>query len=112
VTTTGHFLLDPTGTARRRSTTADCAAGIIDHLDPRQHRLVLARARTPTEGLHLAFSSNDDADVQRFHQVATGAAYRSNGPPGERPRYHPGYYATYVLDADGNNVEVVSHHRP
>jgi hypothetical protein len=40
------------------------------------------------------------------------AAYRSNGPPGERPRYHPGYYATYVLDADGNNVEVVSHHRP
>jgi catechol 2,3-dioxygenase-like lactoylglutathione lyase family enzyme len=66
----------------------------------------------PTEDLHLAFSSDDAADVQRFHQVATRAGYRSNGPPGERPRCHPGYYAAYVLDADGNNVEVVNHHRP
>jgi catechol 2,3-dioxygenase-like lactoylglutathione lyase family enzyme len=66
---------------------------------------------TPTENLHLAFPSDDDADVEGFHQAATGAGYRSNGPPGERPRYHPGYYAAYVLDPDGNNVEVVNHHR-
>ena len=38
-------------------------------------------------------------------------AYRSHGPPGERPRYHRGYYAAYVLDPDGNNIEVVNHHR-
>jgi catechol 2,3-dioxygenase-like lactoylglutathione lyase family enzyme len=67
---------------------------------------------TPTEHLHLAFPTDDDAVVQRFHQAATDAGYRSNGPPGERPRYHPGYYAAYVLDPDGNNVELVNHHRP
>ncbi len=66
---------------------------------------------TPTENLHLAFRTDDDGDVQRFHQAATGAGYRSKGPPGERLRYHPGYYAAYILDPDGNNVEVVNHHR-
>ena len=66
---------------------------------------------TPTEHLHFAFPTEDDADVQRFHAVATEAGYRSNGPPGERPRYHRGYYAAYVLDPDGNNIEVVNHHR-
>jgi catechol 2,3-dioxygenase-like lactoylglutathione lyase family enzyme len=64
-----------------------------------------------TENLHLAFPTADDGDVQRFHQAATDAGYTSNGPPGERPRYHPGYYAAYVLDPDGNNIEVVNHHR-
>jgi catechol 2,3-dioxygenase-like lactoylglutathione lyase family enzyme len=66
---------------------------------------------TPTENLHMAFPTDDDADVQRFHEGATEAGYLSNGPPGERPRYHPGYYAAYVLDPDGNNIEVVNHHR-
>ncbi len=66
---------------------------------------------TPTENLHMAFPSDDDAAIGRFHDAATSAGYRSNGPPGERPRYHPGYYAAYVLDPDGNNVEVVNHHR-
>jgi catechol 2,3-dioxygenase-like lactoylglutathione lyase family enzyme len=66
---------------------------------------------TPTENLHLAFPTDDDGDVQRFHQAATEAGYSSNGPPSERPRYHPGYYAAYVLDPDGNNIEVVNHHR-
>jgi catechol 2,3-dioxygenase-like lactoylglutathione lyase family enzyme len=65
----------------------------------------------PTENLHLAFPTDDDVDVQRFHQAASDAGYHSNGPPGERARYHPGYYAAYVLDPDGNNVEVVNHHR-
>ena len=66
----------------------------------------------PTENLHLAFPAGDDADVRRFHEAATDAGYTSNGPPSERPQYHPGYYAAYVLDPDGNNVEVVNHHRP
>ena len=66
---------------------------------------------TPTENLHLAFPSEDDGDVQRFHQAAIDAGYESWGPPGERPRYHPGYYAAYVLDPDGNNVELVNHNR-
>jgi catechol 2,3-dioxygenase-like lactoylglutathione lyase family enzyme len=65
----------------------------------------------PTEHLHMAFGTDDDGDVRRFHEVATAAGYRSDGLPGERPRYHPGYYAAYVLDPDGNSVEVVNHHR-
>jgi catechol 2,3-dioxygenase-like lactoylglutathione lyase family enzyme len=65
----------------------------------------------PTEHVHVAFPTDDDADIQRFHQAATDAGYRSNGAPAERPQYHPGYYAAYVLDPDGNNVEIVNHHR-
>jgi catechol 2,3-dioxygenase-like lactoylglutathione lyase family enzyme len=65
----------------------------------------------PTEYLHMAFGTDDDGDVERFHAAAVDAGYRSNGAPAERPRYHPGYYAAYVLDPDGNNIEVVNHHR-
>ena len=66
---------------------------------------------TPTDNLHMAFPSDDDGAIDRFHQAAVDAGYRSKGEPGERPRYHPGYYAAYVLDPDGNNIEVVNHHR-
>jgi catechol 2,3-dioxygenase-like lactoylglutathione lyase family enzyme len=69
-------------------------------------------AGNPTQNVHVAFATDDDAVVQAFHQAATDAGYPSHGPPGERPQYHPGYYAAYVLDPDGNNVEVVNHHRP
>ena len=65
----------------------------------------------PTEYLHMAFGTDDDGDIERFHQAAIEAGYESNGEPAERPRYHPGYYAAYVLDPDGNNIEVVNHHR-
>jgi catechol 2,3-dioxygenase-like lactoylglutathione lyase family enzyme len=67
-------------------------------------------AGEPTQSVHVAFSGDDD-DVRRFHADATAAGYRSNGEPGERPRYHDGYYAAYALDPDGNNIEVVNHHR-
>jgi catechol 2,3-dioxygenase-like lactoylglutathione lyase family enzyme len=67
-------------------------------------------AGTATRNLHIAFPGDDDA-VRRFHAGAVAAGYRSNGGPGERARYHPGYYAAYVLDPDGNNIEVVDHHR-
>ena len=65
---------------------------------------------TPTANLHVAFSGHD-TDVQRFHADALAAGYESNGEPGERARYHPGYYAAFVFDPDGTNVEVVDHHR-
>ena len=66
----------------------------------------------PTENLHLAFAATDNETVDRFHGEATAAGYRDNGPPGERAVYHPGYYGAFVLDPDGNNVEVVNHNRP
>jgi catechol 2,3-dioxygenase-like lactoylglutathione lyase family enzyme len=64
----------------------------------------------PTANLHMAFSGDDDA-VTRFYDDAIAAGYRGNGEPAERPQYHPGYYAAYVLDPDGNNIEIVNHHR-
>jgi catechol 2,3-dioxygenase-like lactoylglutathione lyase family enzyme len=67
-------------------------------------------AGEPTANLHMAFPGDEDA-VRRFHADAIAAGYRDNGEPAERPRYHPGYYAAYVLDPDGNNIEVVDHHR-
>ena len=72
---------------------------------------VVGGAAATTENVHVAFPTGDDGDVERFHEAATGAGYRSKGSPGERPQYHPGYFAAYVLDPDGNNIEVVNHHR-
>jgi catechol 2,3-dioxygenase-like lactoylglutathione lyase family enzyme len=66
---------------------------------------------TPTEHLHMAFPTADNETVERFHRAAIEAGYRDNGPPRERPLYHHGYFGAYVLDPDGNNVEVVNHNR-
>jgi catechol 2,3-dioxygenase-like lactoylglutathione lyase family enzyme len=68
-------------------------------------------AGTPTENVHLAFPASDNATVDRFHVALTAAGYRDNGAPGERRIYHPGYYGAFVLDPDGNNVELVNHNR-
>ena len=57
---------------------------------------------------HLAFQARDRATVDRFHEAALNAGGQENGQPGERP-YHPGYYAAFVLDPDGNNIEAVFH---
>jgi catechol 2,3-dioxygenase-like lactoylglutathione lyase family enzyme len=57
---------------------------------------------------HLAFQAKDRAAVDAFHAAALANGGRDNGAPGERP-YHPGYYAAFVLDPDGNNIEAVFH---
>jgi catechol 2,3-dioxygenase-like lactoylglutathione lyase family enzyme len=67
-------------------------------------------AGTPTEHAHIAFPA-DDAGVDAFHRALTAEGHPDNGGPGERTQYHPGYYAAFVLDPDGNNVELVDHHR-
>ncbi|NNG21950.1 VOC family protein [Telluria aromaticivorans] len=57
---------------------------------------------------HLAFQARDKKMVEAFYQAALAAGARDNGGPGERP-YHPGYYAAFVIDPDGNNIEAVYH---
>ena len=57
---------------------------------------------------HLAFQASDRAMVEAFHAAALAHGGSDNGAPGERP-YHPGYYAAFVLDPDGNNIEAVFH---
>jgi catechol 2,3-dioxygenase-like lactoylglutathione lyase family enzyme len=82
------------------------------HVAARNRSFALVHdGRPPTENVHLAFPIDDDAKVDEFHRAATAAGYRDNGPPGERPVYHAGYYGAFVLDPDGNNIELVNHHR-
>ena len=64
-----------------------------------------------TENVHVAFPATDNETVEAFHRAGVAAGYRDNGGPGERPEYHPGYYGAFVLDPDGNNIEVVNHNR-
>jgi catechol 2,3-dioxygenase-like lactoylglutathione lyase family enzyme len=61
-----------------------------------------------TSSVHLAFQAADQAAVKAFYDAALAAGGRDNGPPGER-KYHPGYFAAFVLDPDGNNIEAVYH---
>jgi catechol 2,3-dioxygenase-like lactoylglutathione lyase family enzyme len=61
-----------------------------------------------TGRVHLAFQAQDHEIVQRFHAAGLAAGGRDNGAPGERD-YHPGYYAAFLLDPDGNNIEAVTH---
>jgi len=57
---------------------------------------------------HLAFQARDEAMVDAFYKAALANGGKDNGKPGERT-YHPGYYAAFVLDPDGNNIEAVYH---
>lgn len=59
---------------------------------------------------HLAFQASDRAMVDAWYAAGLAHGGRDNGRPGERP-YHPGYYAAFLLDPDGNNIEAV-HHGP
>jgi lactoylglutathione lyase len=61
-----------------------------------------------TGRMHFAFQAKSREAVEKFHAAALAAGGRDNGKPGERP-YHPGYYAAFVIDPDGNNIEAVFH---
>ncbi|HWL28522.1 MAG TPA: VOC family protein [Burkholderiaceae bacterium] len=76
--------------------------------------LVVSAADSPaatghvTGRTHLAFQARDEAMVDAFHAAALANGGQDNGPPGFR-EYHPGYYAAFVLDPDGHNIEAVFH---
>ena len=72
--------------------------------------LWIDQADGPVSRVHLAFQADSPVQVRAFHAAALRAGGRDNGAPGERA-YHPGYYAAFVLDPDGNNIEAV-HHGP
>ena len=58
--------------------------------------------------MHLALSSSDKSAVRAFHAAALKAGAKDNGAPGPRD-YAPNYYAAFVIDPDGNNIEAVCH---
>jgi catechol 2,3-dioxygenase-like lactoylglutathione lyase family enzyme len=68
--------------------------------------LNVVKGRAPTRDLHLCFHARAKQQVDAFHRAGVDAGFRSNGAPGYRD-YAPGYYAAYLLDPDGNNVEAL-----
>ena len=68
--------------------------------------------RDPIGGAHVAFACSDRRSVDRFHEAGLAAGGTDNGPPGIRAQYDANYYAAYVLDPDGNNIEGVCHKAP
>lgn len=75
----------------------------------REPEFVIADKDRPGEGNHLAFRADSRAEVDAFHAAALAAGGRDNGAPGLRERYGPTYYAAFILDPDGFNIEAVCH---
>jgi catechol 2,3-dioxygenase-like lactoylglutathione lyase family enzyme len=67
----------------------------------------IADQERPGEGTHVAFKADSRAQVDAFHKAALEAGGRDNGKPGLRPHYGPNYYAAFVYDPDGANIEAV-----
>ena len=65
----------------------------------------------PGEGIHVALQAGSREEVDAFHARGLEAGGRDNGPPGLRPRYGPGYYAAFLHDPDGANIEAVFHEK-
>jgi len=70
--------------------------------------LWIGRGKAPS-AMHLALVGASRAAVNAFYDAALAAGAKDNGKPGLRPEYHPNYYAAFVLDPDGNNLEAVCH---
>ncbi len=70
--------------------------------------LWISASSEPRSSVHLALSSSDKSAVRAFHNAALSAGGKDNGAPGPRD-FAPNYYAAFVIDPDGNNIEAVSH---
>ena len=71
--------------------------------------LWIVAATGPVSTIHVALAAATRAEVDAFHGAALAAGARDNGGPGLRAHYHPTYYAAFVLDPDGHNIEAVCH---
>jgi catechol 2,3-dioxygenase-like lactoylglutathione lyase family enzyme len=71
--------------------------------------LWIGATNTKATGIHIALSAANQAAVDAFHRAALGAGATDNGKPGLRAEYHANYYAAFVIDPDGNNLEAVCH---
>jgi catechol 2,3-dioxygenase-like lactoylglutathione lyase family enzyme len=76
---------------------------------PGAEEFIITQGSPPPDGLHLAFHADTREQVQAFHAAGLAAGARDNGPPGLRPQYSGRYYAAFLVDPDGNNVEAVCH---
>lgn len=93
-----------------------CALGVPDASGKAVPELWLIPNDHPS-AVHLALAASTTERVDAFHAAALAAGGKDNGAPGERPHYHAGYYgagyyAAFILDPDGHNIEAVCHHVP
>jgi catechol 2,3-dioxygenase-like lactoylglutathione lyase family enzyme len=84
------------------------AEGVTYYADARGLDFGLGHGETGT-GTHVGFAADDQAIVHAYYEAALAAGGTDNGAPGLRPEYATDYYAAYVRDPDGNNVEVFCH---
>ncbi len=70
---------------------------------------ILFQADEKPAHLHIAFAAENREQVDAFYRAALAAGGKDNGPPGPRPKYNAGYYAAFVIDPDGHNIEAVYH---
>jgi catechol 2,3-dioxygenase-like lactoylglutathione lyase family enzyme len=71
--------------------------------------LCLFQAKEKPAHLHIAFQAKSRQQVDAFYRAALDAGAKDNGAPGLRPKYHANYYAAFVIDPDGHNIEAVCH---
>ncbi|MEL6644708.1 MAG: VOC family protein [Pseudomonadota bacterium] len=105
--------LEPLGLARLVDFTDDAGDGVrvVGYGDARPWFWIMDER--PTEGaLHVAFRADSLAKVDAFHAAALRAGGADNGTPGLRAHYHADYYAAFVLDPEGHNIEAVCHGKP
>jgi catechol 2,3-dioxygenase-like lactoylglutathione lyase family enzyme len=67
----------------------------------------LKEGKPDPQAVHVGFVAKDHAEVDAFYKAAVDAGGKSKEAPQARPEYYPGYYATWVLDPDGHDIEVV-----
>ncbi len=73
----------------------------------KSHFFWLKEGKPDPQAVHVGFVAKDHAEVDAFYKAALAAGGKSKKPPQARPEYYPGYYATWVLDPDGHDIEVV-----
>jgi len=88
------------------------AYGIELFMPDEEDSLCLFETQEKPAHLHLAFVAATAEQVDAFHAAALEAGGQDNGPPGIRAQYNARYYAAYVIDPDGHNIEAVCHLRP
>lgn len=100
----------PLGVARLFNVSAEHADGVkVTGYGDDRPWFWLAEENATRGMMHIALQAKSTAEVDAFHAAALRAGGRDNGPPGLRPHYHAAYYAAFVLDPDGHNIEAVCH---
>ena len=97
----GYALVREVGREQGRSAAAFGTGGRPD--------LWIGETKDAKSPVHLAFTAKDRPAVDAFHRAALAAGGTDNGGPGIRAHYHPNYYAAFILDPDGHNIEAVCH---